>query len=320
MRFLARLKAVPHKLRYRLRRWYWQRVAPVSTIKSCHWGSVKERVHNKLCLFSTYDPKGRIDPYVREYIRNLYDCGFDIVLISTSPAVHPADLGSLKDVCRAIIHRRNVGLDFGSWKAATDYIPDWKTYDGMLLTNDSIYGPFKDLRPLFQKMDAAEEQICGLTDNFEVSYHVQSFFLYFKQPLLSSEVFQSFWQGIRLYLDKDFIINSYEVGLSQHLLHHDIKIKALFPYYDVRECALAQGKTYRYHSLIRRQPINSSIYMWEILLKNFDFPFLKTEIVKTNRLQYQGVVYWRAFIPDESAQWRRLIEDHLKRAVPNARG
>lgn len=317
---MLKLIKIYHKLKFELRQRYWRRVAPGSSITGCYWGSKKERSHPKLCLFSTFDPKGRIDPYVKHYIRSLYECGFDVVVISTSPSICSEDLDEVKDFCRAVIHRKNIGLDFGSWKAATEYLPDWGEYESLLLTNDSVYGPFSNLQSLFEKMDSAEESVCGLTDNFEASYHIQSYFLYIKKSLLRSDVFQTFWQSIRLHLDKTIIINAYEVGFSQHLLHHGIKIRAMYPYYDIRDYVLALGGQYQYYNMILFQPVNPSIFMWSILLKNFGFPFLKTEIVKTNRLGFRDVVNWRSFLPEEAFEWRELIENHLKRVVPNARG
>lgn len=317
---MLKFKKIYHKLRFELKQRYWRSIAPGSSVIDCYWGSRKERSRLKLCLFSTFDPKGRIDPYVKRYIRSLYKCGFDVVVISTSPSIFSGDLDEVKNFCRAVIHRKNVGLDFGSWKAATEYLPDWVEYDSLLLANDSVYGPFSNLQSLFEKMDSVEESVCGLTENFEASYHIQSYFLYIKKPLLRSDVFQSFWQSIRLHLDKTVIINAYEVGFSQHLLHHDIKIRAMYPYYDIRDYVLTLGDQYQYHSMILFQPVNPSIFMWSILLKNFGFPFLKTEIVKTNRLGFREVVNWRSFLPEGAFEWKELIENHLKRAVPNARG
>lgn len=320
MYLVSKFKKAYQKFRSKLRQKYWRRVPPSRTIIDCHWGLKSERSHPKLCLFSTYDPKGRIDAYVKHYIRSLNQCGFDVVVISTSPSIAPRDLNEIKDFCRAIIHRKNIGLDFGSWKAATDILSDWKDYDALLLANDSVYGPFSDLNPLLRQMEEAEEQLCGLTDNFEESYHVQSYFLYIKGDLLRSDLFQSFWKSIRLNLDKYLVIRDYEVGLSQTLLHHDVKIKALYPFYKIREVALSRGEAFQYHQMLHMHPINASIYMWDILINNFGFPFLKTDLVKTNRLLLKNVVEWRSHIPDDSGKWHELIENHLKRAVPFARG
>lgn len=297
----------------------WARIDPSSTLREAYEGFDPEKRSSRLCLFAHFDPDGRIDPYVLAHMSHLKECGFDVVLSSTSPVLDATDLECARRICRLVILRSNMGLDFVSWKVAMDKLGDAATYDRLLLTNDSIFGPFHSLSPLFSRMEEAPELVCGLTDNWEKHYHLQSFFLYFKKPIIEAKFFHTFWHDMRLYFDKEKIIEQFEVGLSRLLIRNRVQLKAIYSYYDVREVCLAQGQEFQFAAMIRSQPCNATIFMWDILLKDFDFPFLKTEILKWNRKGTKNVVFWRDFVPKfgPGGESHNLILDYLKRTVPN---
>ena len=317
---LIKLSSIASRLRLRLREQFWQRVSPGKTVRRLLWGYYPDRSSKKLCLFSSYDPDGRVDPYVKAYLAAIRACDFDIAFVATSPDLHSDDVADILPFCRVVLLRKNIGIDFGSWKAATQVLPDWEDYDRLLLANDSVYGPFSDLAVVFEAMEAAKESMLGLTDNFEKAWHLQSYFLYFKRPLLGSPEFKDFWSSIRLYLDKYDIIERFEVGMSRHFLKYGHKLKACFPYADVKDFTLGLGSEFKFRDKLCSEPLNQTLYMWEQLLSQFKFPFLKTEILKINRFGFSQVAQWREKIPSGSPDWRVLIEGHLKRVCPSAAG
>ena len=308
------------RLRLILRGWYWWLKKPSKTITEIHWGDRSRPHRKKLCLFSTYDPQGRIDPYVKEYLKQISICGFDIAVIATSPSLDQSDVRDILPFCRVVARRKNVGIDFGSWKAATEILSSWEDYDRLLLANDSVYGPFGGLSSVFETMEAAEENFLGLTDSFEQGHHLQSYFLYFKKPLLQSKVFKEFWNSIRLYLDKYYIIKKYEVGMSHFFGERQVRFKAFCPYEQIKDATVALGTKFKFDEKVKVEPLNPSLYMWQVLMTHFKFPFLKTEILKINRFAFPEVGTWWAYLPEQSDQWRPLIESHLQRVCPTAAG
>ncbi len=317
---MSMIKSLLARLHLLLRGWYWWLKKPSKTITEIHWGASDRPKQKKLCLFSTYDSQGRIDPYVKEYLKQISICGFDIAVIATSPALALSDVKDISHFCRVVVLRQNIGIDFGSWKAATEILPDWTDYDRLLLVNDSVYGPFGGLSLVMAAMEEAEESFLGLTDSFEQGHHLQSYFLYFKKPLLQSKVFRDFWSSIKLYLDKYYIIKKYEVGMSHFFVQRDVRFKAFCSYEKVKDATIALGENFKFHDKVKVEPLNPSLYMWNILMSNFKFPFLKTEILKINRYAFPEVRTWWQFIPEGSAEWRPLIESHLKRTCPTAAG
>ena len=266
---------------------------PIDTIKRRIPGRTPGRTGTKLCLMAHFDGDGRVAPYVLNYIDQLRQLGFDVVLASTSPFLDERDVPKLQERCRLAIIRENVGLDFGSWGAAMTALEDFGDYEELLLTNDSVFGPIVDLRETLERIASFPEALCGLTDNWEKQYHLQSYFLYFKRPALRSPTFERFWREFRLSTDKERIIIEYEVGISQAFIRDDVRIRPCFRFNELRDHCLAMGDAFQYRDLISRQPVNPTIFLWDVLIRDFRFPFLKTEILKINRFQSRSVVNWR---------------------------
>lgn len=171
----------------------------------------------RLCLLAHHDPDGRIDPYVIAYIDSLVAAGFDVILSSSAPSLAPADVDQARARCLAVLHRRNEGLDFGSWKDALSWCSDWQRYDLIVLANDSVYGPLQPLAPIIAEMDRRPCDFWGITDCHVMGHHLQTYFVAFKRAALQSPVFRDFWERFVFFGNKDNVIRDYEVGLSRRL-------------------------------------------------------------------------------------------------------
>ena len=296
-----------------------KKIAPISTILSTYPTKLKPKKHRNLCLYAHFDANGKISDYVRHQCMEFEKNDFDVVIISTSSLLNTSDIDNTLPDVRGIIHRRNIGYDFVSWRVALDCLQDIQEYDSLLLTNDSIFGPFSSLKTIFDRINSSSAQVNGLTDNWEKCYHLQSYFLHFKNPVFHSRIFRDFWDGVRIRADKEVIIISYEVGLSQHLLKHGFTLKALFPFHEVRAKYLEKGRESQYRERLLRQPVNSTIFMWETLVKDFHFPYIKTELLKTNRFLSTSVPFWRDLIPSEHQNIADKCVDHLKIGHENCR-
>lgn len=284
-------------------------------------GQAEPRSPKRLCLMAHFDETGRIHDYVQHYISHLYDLGFDVVLSSTSPSLYGHDVELIRPKCRLILRRENLGLDFASWKAALNEIPDLNSYEELLICNDSVLGPLRDLNPLFQKFRNSPLSIGGLTDCWIKRYHLQSYFLFFKREAFLSQVFRDFWDRVHLTFNKELIIERFEIGLSQHFLAHGFKLFVAFPYEEVRDKALANGKrSFQYWDLARLHPVNPSIFMWDVLLQDFDFPFIKGELLKFNKCSSLTAFRWRHMVPEAFPHVRDMIADYLKRGQRNSVG
>lgn len=273
------------------------RIEPASTtIRVYDQGTQSER-NGRLCLFAGFQSDGSIPAETLHHIRELRSCGFEVIYIATSPFFQDESLRKASQLCKAVIHRQNIGHDFASWKAGLDYARS-KGFQitRLILTNDSIFGPFSPLAPVLGRMEQLDGDLCGLNDSIERAPHIQSFFLYFKQSALNSEAFREFWNGVECLTDKDLIIDRYEIGLSTALRAKGLSLAALYPYDTVIAAAKRMGSAFQYHQLLNEQPLNTTLFCWDLLIQEFGYPYLKTELLRLNRLKSQSIESWPSLV------------------------
>jgi hypothetical protein len=276
------------------------------------WDGTPARADRSLCFFAHWDPDGELDDYVLHSIEAWRAVGFDVVLISTSAELTPQAIERARACCSHVIWRQNVGLDFASWKAGFDrVVPVRGEPVRMVLTNDSVFGPFKPLGPLVEK--ANPHALTGLTDSFEHGHHLQSYCLLLGEPLLASRAFRTFWKGIRLLSDKDTIIQWYELGFSRSMRSGGQPVTPLFAFKDVVEKA-RRNSSFQFAQIPNRW-LNPTLHLWDVLIEDFDFPFLKTELLKRNRIASPRLQRWSELVPPAQRELVTAIERHVARVT-----
>jgi hypothetical protein len=231
----------------------------------------------------------------------------------------------LREICAAIFVRRNTGYDFGAWRDVIDALnlPAQDTRE-LIILNDSMYGPLRQLDRMLTQVNYSEADIWGLTECWQHRYHLQSYFLMFGEKALRSPAFAKFWNAIRPVPFKTFIIREYEVGLTQKMLKAGLKCRAIWRYEDLlgqvagREALDALGRAERYR-LARRDPLvsirklqitrirgaaayqvalNPTADLWRQLLLS-GFPFIKRELLRKNPSKVADIGEWVTVVRSE---------------------
>ena len=172
----------------------------------------------RLCIFAHFDKDNILDPYVLFYLQEIRKVADRLVFVSTA-SLAPETLATLKPVCDAVLIRKNEGYDFAGWKFALQSEAEaLNDYDELILCNDSVYGPFFPLEQIFSEMKGNACDFWGITSNYDIAYHVQSYFLVFRKTVLVSSAFQKFWKEMEIQKSKKNVIKHGEVHLSQTLL------------------------------------------------------------------------------------------------------
>jgi hypothetical protein len=275
---------------------------------------------DRLCLFAHWDRDGVVDDHVLYYLERIADLGFVTDFITSSNDFEAASLGRVRKRCRRVLLKLDQGRDFGSWRAAAADPIAFGEYEGLLLANDSVFGPFHDLGPIVDSMALNSLSLSGLTDSHEIAHHVQSYFLYLPRPTLVSPMFGAFWRGIDPTWNKAQVVEHCELGLSQQIVQGGGTLRAAFPYDVVAAALRAQGTHYQYHEELKSGPLHLTQYAWDVLLETFGFPFVKTEVLKVNYAKSARVSEWRDLIPAHSRQLIPMIERHLRRVAPHGPG
>lgn len=244
------------------------------------------------CVFSHYDPTGRVQDYVLTYLDELKNCGFSVVFVTTSPSIDYESLEKLKDRVATAIIRNNIGYDFGSYKTGIELLLSRQKPKRLLLTNDSVFGPMLSLQQIIN--NASRHDLYGITDSYDHHYHIQSYFLLYGSRVLDSPVFQAFWEKVELIenTQPDFkkkIILDYEVGGSQHFLDAGFSLGVEFEFTQLAQTVfneyLADFKRSRHSKNTISPPFqlnfNSTHRYWKQLIK-LGCPFLKRELLLFN--------------------------------------
>jgi lipopolysaccharide biosynthesis protein len=278
-----------------------------------------------------YDRQGRMLRYLQYLVRALEQAGFAVIIVSNSPRIDQTTLKQVLPHCAAVIHRRNVGLDFGAWRDALSLIENITGLKCLVIGNDSIFGPLQDIAAVLKRCNFAVADVWGMTDSYDVRYHLQSYFLIFGSTALASDCFRDFWKRLRYVGHKRSVVILYEVGLSQALLKSGLRLKALFPYSQLVDAVLGQAIAGRadhhklgadfFDMLLQRVnsgiPLNPTHYFWEYLITSVGFPFLKRELIEKNPVAIPFVINWRNALRQSTNFPVDLIDEYLQTAARN---
>lgn len=287
-----------------------------SAIEEVLSGSLDVGGISRLAIFMHFDADGAVHDYVRHYLQALCEAGFDIIFVSNAPRLQPEAMAAVAGLSRAVLRRRNTGLDFGAWKDCWLALTGREALDLLLLANDSVYGPFHDLAPLVARADPAAADVWGATDNWEGRPHLQSYFLLIHARALRHPAFDAFWRSVRHVVSKRWIIARYEIGLTRALEAAGLKCAALFPYGRIAEEVAAADRPDAHGQavagLIRRgKPLNPTHFFWDYLIGRAGFPFLKRDLLTRNQPGIPTLSNWRAVVGSVSGYDTGLIDRHL---------
>lgn len=245
----------------------------------------------------------KIDEYVIAYLEHLSGIGFEICFISNSSIKQEYRNLLLEKVKHCNIYEReNKGADFGAWKWALEQgmIPD--DLDYLLLTNDSLYGPFFPLRPIVENMQLEQGvDFWGLTDSYAGEWHLQSYFMLFPKRVFTSEAFKKIFQQDFSQLGKLEIIKKGELELTKSLLDAGFKGSA-YVSYDHLSPGFDKGKAK-----------NPTHFFWDQLIEKFKFPFVKKELILQNPENIQNTDRLFTLIKESSS----YPIQNIKRSISN---
>jgi len=244
---------------------------------------------NNITIFSHFDKDNSIKEYVLYYLEQLSQFS-DIIFVSTASKLSTAEIDKLNNLCRDVIVKENYGYDFGAWKTGLNCLgSELDDYESLILCNDSVFGPFYDLEEIFNTMQNKNLDFWSMTDNQQIAYHLQSFFIVYNQKALKSSIFKDFWDNFKIYKNKQILIENNEIKFSQKLQKSDLKYGAYVPSSELNSY------------------LNISHYYWDNLIKDYKFPFIKKELLRDNPMNID-ISKWREVIKNSTRYDISLIE------------
>lgn len=189
---------------------------------------------NRVLLYVHFNKFNRLSGHVEYQLSKLRDNFSKVIFISNS-TLNATDQERLvgKRLIDVFVQRENSGFDFAAWKDGMDHIGFEKlnAFDSVTIMNDTCFGPFWDLNDWFKKYDNADVDFWGMTNHRATETfldHIQSYFVTFKNAVLKSDVFKSFWENISEFSDVQHVINEYETKLTALLIENGFKYDVVF--------------------------------------------------------------------------------------------
>lgn len=287
----------------------------------------------RVVVFVHYDRQGVVHDFVQHYLNQLHNLGFAIVFVSNAPRLPQVE--RLRELCALVIRRDNVGYDFGAYKEGIEAIPDLAALDALLLANDSVYGPLNHLASLLDRMGPEDADVWGASDSWEMSFHLQSYFLLFHRAALAAPAFAAFWKRLRYVQSKTWIVRKYEIGLTRALRRAGLRCRAAFPYRQAA-AALIEAVVERniagdsqmdpvrktfiqqvFHTVNAGVPLNGTHFFWDYLIAQMSFPFLKRDLLQKNPARIPLLNYWEQVVKDSTDYDTEMILRHLEVTLKN---
>jgi hypothetical protein len=292
-----------------------------------------------IAIYSHYSSTGRVSAMVQSQIASYAAQGFEVIFVSMCPSLNEDDVGRLRKLCRAVVARRSFGRDFGAWRdiLSSDLVQRARIRE-LLLVNDSVLGPIRRMEPLFHEMRTADG-LWGLINSDQNGSHLQTFFLLSRGAAAVGAAFE-FFDQLTLSTDKEIVINNGELSFSASVARRGVPIWALYGLRQVEDAALSDKRSrletvlslghagiceyvnrnpyasdedldVRIRNVMAASPVNPTHQFGEVLVKRFDFPFIKTELLVVNPTNMSIASTWRSLVTEASPCSVDMIVDHL---------
>jgi lipopolysaccharide biosynthesis protein len=182
----------------------------------------KSSVQKSVCLFSSYFTAEEIPYYIRIYLNELAQWFDNIYFLTNEKKLNKESLEFLEQNDIMLRLYKNEGYDFGMWHKAMMEL-DISSCSRIALVNDSCI-LFRSLKEIM--LQSPYGDYWGLIDSHQIKWHLQSFFVVIEQQALEEAKHYFTEKGLQHTFSE--VINTYEVGLSQHLLQKGFKVASVF--------------------------------------------------------------------------------------------
>lgn len=248
-------------------------------------------------IFAHWDNNLTIDDYVVYYLKELKKVIEKVIFVSANN-LSENETKKLDGIADNIIAKHHNEYDFGSYKRGFEILKaeGLSNYEEIIFANDSCYAPLFSLDKLFEEMEEKECDFWGITKN---NYglkgknpHTQTYFIAFRKNVFMDNDFIKFISSVKPELDKNSVIENYEIGLSKMLFQNGYKAETFVKEFE--------------------NISNPTIKKWKSLITKSKSPFLKCSVLRLKNTDYTTADGWHEVIGKTNYPIE-LIENNLKR-------
>ncbi|MFT4157026.1 MAG: rhamnan synthesis F family protein [Microbacterium sp.] len=181
----------------------------------------------RLVIYVVYDRRGGVEEFVRYALAGMRDNAAHILAV-VNGSLDAEGRALLETVSDEILVRSNEGFDIWAHRDALDHVGDRiAEYDEVLLTNDTWFGPVRPYAPVFEKMAKQEVHFWGMTDHDweplnkftnegELPYHLQSFWIAVRKEMFLSPQWRAYWRDLPEMPSYFDAVLKHEIQFTKH--------------------------------------------------------------------------------------------------------
>ena len=188
--------------------------------------------HRLVTVMAGYARDNRLSSVTQRWIDALRRVSTQLVLIFDQDHVEGLEKFSPSDSGVVCLCERHGAYDFGSYQRGLRFAREQQWLDQathVLLCNDSVVGPFRDLEVILDGMQQQLVPVWGLTDCPLYVPHLQSYFLLLEQDVAQHPGVVNFFESIVPQPSRHDVIQAYELGFSSLLGALGVEWRAWLP-------------------------------------------------------------------------------------------
>jgi len=221
---------------------------------------IKRDGSDKFALIASYPGTGTFLSLQRQ-IQFLESYGYSVIVVLNGNSKSRIWAEELSNLNCSVLHRENLGADFGAFKVAVSYLQkEWeKSISQVLLTNDSLYFTPNSINGLDSILKNESELNCLFFHKQSIR-HAGSMFIKFDFSKITQDDFWDFWGTYYPFELKKQIVRKGEHKLTQTFGMNYFKplvnaesVKDLFVDLEVSELMQAEIWSKRSHPYIYQQ-------------------------------------------------------------------
>lgn len=182
-------------------------------------------------VYVVYDRRGGVEEFVRYALQGMRDDAAHILAV-VNGSLDAVGRALLETVTDEILVRSNEGFDIWAHKDALDYLGDRVAeFDEVLLTNDTWFGPVRPYAPVFARMGQEDVHFWGMTDHDweplnkftnegELPYHLQSFWIAVRKEMFLSPEWRAYWRDLPAMPSYFDAVLKHEIQFTKHFADH----------------------------------------------------------------------------------------------------
>ena len=260
--------------------------------------------YKKIALYASYQTGKDLPGYVQFALSHLAKTGFHVVLLTNDRELSDEACEFIADNEIELFLTQNHGFDFGMWHrylklkvnspAANGTQDAMGNLDRLLVLNDSIVYFQDNFEKFFAEAERSNADVVSLTSSDEFYPHLQSFFLYLKQPALGAFFMHLFETPEQT--DYQAAVRNMEVGLSEKFVEAEVRMEAIYP--------TAGNPLFAYRDLVGQ---GAGFIKRKLLQRRFNFEekkhFIRMGAKDALNTDYAALVKQAGLAPDFKEEW-----------------